>query len=175
MKNTVKTAALLLLALVFALGAFACNKKPSGEPDKTEAPAKDYDVDELARKIAEGCTFEDEYLALLEDRDFSLKTRNIDAALVDGPEGSKQAAIYASSSTPEMVVCIKAADEASAEKVLEAVKTLINDYATNYSTYGPEQVEKLESAVEVVRGRYVIVAVTAQNQAAETFINTVLE
>ena len=167
MKNTVRIAVVLVLVAAFAAFAWACGKKPS---DPVDPVNKELDVDDVAKQIAEYCTFEDEYLALVENRDFSLQSRNIDATLVEGEEGAKKAAIYASSSTPEMIVCIKAVDEQAAAKVLESVEALIDDYAHNYSTYGPEQVEKLESAVKVVNGQYVVVAVTADNTTATSFI-----
>ena len=175
MKNTIKIALSLLLVLVFAAFAFACNKEKDPSSESSKPVAKDLDVDDLAKKIAENCSFEDEYLALVENRDFSLQSRNIDASLVEGEEGAKKAAIYASSSTPEMVVCIKAVDEAAAAKVMEQVQNLIDDYAHNYTTYGPEQVEKLESAVKVTNGQYVVVAVTAENTTATSFIYALMK
>ncbi|MBO4562801.1 MAG: DUF4358 domain-containing protein [Clostridia bacterium] len=171
-----------LLVIAFAASAAACkggDPKPIDTNDNTaapatQAPAKDLDVDELAKSISENVPFEDEYLTLVEDREFALKFYKIDPALVAEKDGVKQVAVYSASSTPEMIVCVKAVDEASAEQVLEPIKALLKYYAENYTNYGPEQVQKINSAVEVIDGCYVIVAVSNDNTAAGKYIDGLL-
>lgn len=175
MKNLFKAAALVLIAAFCLAGALACNN-PEPQPSNPDAnKIIELNVDEIASSIARNCSFEDQYLALVEDRDFSLQSFGIPAELVAGESGSKQAAIYVSASTPEMIVCIKAADESSVGQIEDAVKARINDYINNYTTYGPEQVQKLESAVSTVKGNYVVFAVTADNSAAADYISGILK
>ena len=83
--------------------------------------------------------------------------------------------MYNSSASPEMVICIEAVDVDSARQIMEgALAAMLEDYITNYTNYGPEEVSKLTSAVKEQRGTYVILAVTADNANAETVIGDLL-
>ena len=70
-----------------------------------------------------------------------------------------------------MIVCVKAVDEAAAKTVMSAVESKISNYINDYTTYGPEQIAKLESAVKVTNGQYVVVVVSNDNSAAASFVN----
>lgn len=155
-------AALLILTACFA----ACGPKTPDPEDNKAKPITEINVNDLASKLASSCSFEDEYLALVEDREFSLQTYGIDPALVAEKDGVKESAIYVSASTPEMIVCVKAADEEAYSKIESAVKARIEDYINNYTTYGPEQVEKLKSAVMEQQGLTLIAVVSNDNSAA---------
>ncbi len=155
----------IMLVFVLTAAFAACAGK-----DK----AKEYNVDEIADAIAKGVSFEDQYIAKIEQRDFALNLYGIEPSLVAEKEGVKEAAVYISGSSPEMVVCIKAVDAESASLVLESVERLISTYITNYTNYGPEQVEKLETAVKLIKGQYVFVTVSNDNTAAASFINDLL-
>lgn len=169
MKKAFKCIVCMLLAVVCAASLAACHR--AEQPTETPAPAKDYNVDEIAAAIAANVPFEDEYLALVPNREFALGTYSIDPALVADENGEKASAIYVSGAYPEMIVAVKAVDEASAGKVMESVKALIKNYIENYTTYTPEQVAKLESAVTVQRGAYVFAIVSNDNAAAESFLS----
>ncbi|MCR5809764.1 MAG: DUF4358 domain-containing protein [Clostridiales bacterium] len=186
MKKTVKIIA-AVLALVFALSLAACRKpdpKPvdptnapvndTTEAPATEAPAREYDVDELAKAIREGCTFEDQYVEKIEDRDFILRYYRIDAATVSEKDGAKEVASYSAGSTPDLVLVLKANDEAGAKAALEAVQAMIDSYIENYTTYGPEQINKLETAVKIVKGQLLVVVISADNDAAYETVDKLL-
>jgi hypothetical protein len=172
MKNIVKAVAVILLAAVAAASFAACHR--TVEPAVTPAPAKDYNVDEIAASVAANVPFEDPYLANVANREFALSTYGIDAALVADENGEKASSIYVSGAYPEMIVAIKAVDEASAAAVMDKVKALIDNYIKNYTTYTPEQVAKLESAVTVQRGAYVFAIVSNDNAAAESYLSGLL-
>ena len=163
-----KIRSIVTLVLVFVLAAAfaACNGN---------GKAKEYNVDEIADSIAQNVSFEDQYIAKIEQRDFALNLYSIEPGLVAEKDGVKEAAVYISGSSPEMIVCVKAADEGSAQFVLEAVEELIATYITNYTNYGPDQVEKLETAVKIVKGQYVFVTVSNDNSAAANYINGLLD
>ncbi|MBQ3849578.1 MAG: DUF4358 domain-containing protein [Clostridia bacterium] len=176
MKNIFRTIIAVMLAAVCALALVACSgneQKNNGEENNAEQKntGKEYDVEQLAKSIFENVKFEDEYVALVDDKDFALSSYGIDPALVADKDGVKEDAVYVSASTPEMIVCVKAVDEASAKTVMSAVENKISDYINNYTTYGPEQVAKLESAVKVTNGQYVVVVVSNDNSAAASFVN----
>lgn len=176
MKKTVKLIAILAAVVLTAAVFAACNDKPapvdpSAAPDVTDAPAKDYDVTAVAQAIAENVPFEDEYLAYIDDRDFALTSLGVDAALVAEKDGAKEVASYVSGAYPEMIIAIHAVDETAAASVMEVLEARISNYITNYSTYTPEQVAKLESAVTATRGNYVFVIVSNDNIAARSFLD----
>ena len=172
MKKIFKCIVCMLLAAIVAASLTACHR--TVQPSVTPAPAKDYNVDEIAASIAANVPFEDEYLALVANREFALSTCSIDPALVADENGEKASSIYVSGAYPEMIVAIKAVDEASAATVMESVKALIDNYIKNYTTYPPEQVAKLESAVTVQRGAYVFAIVSNDNAAAESYLSGLL-
>lgn len=175
MKNFFRITAILLIAILAAAAFAGCKHDPVKPADETEAPVvKDYDVTEVANSIAENVPFEDEYLAYIDDRDFTLTSLGVDAALVADKDGVKEAASYVSGAYPEMIVCIKAVDETAAASVMEIMEARIDNYIKNYSTYTPEQVAKLESAVKKTVGSYVFVIVSNDNTAAESFLNGLL-
>lgn len=178
-----------MLALILALSLAACKKpepKPADPTDDpateapatdvpaTDVPAKDYDVDELADSIASGCTFEDQYMAKIEDRDFVLKYYRIAPETVSEKDGVKEVASYSAGSTPDLIFVLKAVDEAGAASALEAVQAMIDSYIQNYTTYGPEQIQKLETAVKIVKGQYLVVVISADNDASSDFVNKLL-
>lgn len=173
MKKTVRIIAAAVALIIMAAFLSGCgNGSGSVKPDDTP---KDYDVVELAKQIFENCTFEDQYLAEVEDRLFALNLYNIDPALVAEENGVKQSSIYVSSAYPEMIVCIKAVDDVAANSVMEAMKALINNYIENYSNYNPAQIEKLRSAVGRTVREYVVVAVTMDNEASGKFIDSIVK
>ena len=169
MKNTVKTVVCAVLAALFALTLAACGENKPAEV------THDYDVAEFAKSIADNCAFEDRYLAMIEDRDFALELYKIDPALVAEKNGAKEAVVYVSSATPEMIVCVKGANNDSASGIIAAVKKIISNYIENYTEYGPEQVAKLQSAVIKQDGAYVFIAVTNDNAAADSYISGLLK
>lgn len=168
MKKALSTIVSLLMLAAFALCLAACG----GSGSNAE---KTFDVNELAKSIYENCSFDDTGLALTPNPEFTVCTvYGADAALIAGEEGAKKAAAYVTAS-PEMIICIEAVDAASAQKLMaEAMEPVIETYIHDYSNYSPAEVSKLESAVKIVEGKYVIVAVTADNAAAETYINGLL-
>ncbi len=166
MKNTIRIIASVLLIAVIAASFAACGKKP--------APAKDYDINAIAETIHKEVPFEDPYLALVENREFALSTYGVDPALVADENGQKACSIFVSGAYPEMIVAIKAKDESSAAKVMDSVKALIETYIKNYTTYTPEQVAKLESAVTETRGAYVFAIVSNDNSAAANCLKGLL-
>ena len=168
MKNVIRITAFVLFAVMAAALMAGCNGSKDNAP-------RNYEVTELSKKIFENCSFEDEYLAEVEDRAFALNLYNIDASLVAEKDGAKESSIYVSSAYPEMIVCIKAVDKAAASQVESAMKAKIEDYIKNYSNYNPAQISKLESAIVRTAGEYVVVAVTNDNAASAKYIDGIFK
>ncbi len=169
MKNIFKPLISMLLIIAAAFAFAACGGSGS------ELPAKDYDVIEIAKSISENVSFEDEYLTPVADIAFELNRDEIALdSIADAEDGSKLAAVYVSGAYPEMIFSLKAVDENAANNALKAVEKIIDNYTNNYTSYGPEQVSKLKSAVKVVRGSYVFVIVSNDNAAAATYLEGLL-
>lgn len=171
---TALLAALLIVGACFA----ACTPKtenPDGSKIDNNAKTANIDVDKLASDLASACRFDDQYLALVENREFSLQSFGIDPADVAEKDGVKESAIYVSSSTPEMIVVVKAANDEAFGRVESAIKARIDDYTNNYETYGPDQVAKLQSAVSRSVGQVLITVVSADNGAARDVLDGLLK
>lgn len=166
-------AILMALAALFSLAA--CSKE--GKKEEEQPPkARDYNVAEIAKGIYENVRFDDEYLVETPAIDRTLcEYYHVDASLIAEKDGAKEAVVYVPSAGPEAIICFKAVDESAANTAMEAIKGRIADDTEGYKTYGPELVPKLETAVEVVKGSYVFVIISADNAAAETYLEGVLK
>ena len=102
-----------------------------------------------------------------------LKLANADLNMVDG----KPEIFYAvSASSPEAVFVIGAKDAAAAKSISQGpVKDWIAAYRKGYESYGPEQVPKLDSCVNMTAGRYVFVVVSNDNAAAKKSLTGLLD
>ncbi len=165
--KTLKLIVSLVLVLSAALALAGCGG---------DTPAKDYDVKQLAASIVNGCRFDDAYIEEVSPAEFTLNSiYGVDPALIAEQDGAKQAALYVASGSPEAVICLKAVDVDAANTAMDHIQNRILQDAESYKSYCPGEVPKLESAVKIVRGVYVIVAVTAENSAAQTLIEGLLK
>ncbi|MBE5039536.1 DUF4358 domain-containing protein [Ructibacterium gallinarum] len=64
----------------------------------------------------------------------------------------------------------EAKDAAAATKIEEAIKSRIESQKTSYASYRPEEVPKLENAVTVRRGNYVVFCVSKDSGQASAAI-----
>lgn len=173
MKKHLITIVSIVLCIVMTAAFSAC----SGGKPQTVVPAPgSLDVNALAKAIHEGCTFEDTALEASPNAEFVFGTvYGADNKLVAGEDGAKSVAVCNASSSPEMIICAEAVDAASAQKLMDdTIKPLLSTYINDYTNYGPEQVQKLKSAVTKVVGTYVICVVSADNTKAETVVNGLL-
>lgn len=168
MKTVFKSLISAVLILALALAFAACGG------NETEVPTKDYDVIEIAKSVSENVSFEDEYLTPVADIAFELNRDEIALDSIVEDNGAKQAAVYVSGAYPEMIFALKTVDADAANNALKAVEKIIDNYTNNYTSYGPEQVSKLKTAVKVVRGQYVFVIVSNDNAAAATYLEGLL-
>lgn len=80
-------------------------------------------------------------------------------------------AIYVSTgATPEELAVFEITDNCSSDDIINAAKARIAKQTDGYSSYAPEQVPKLNSAVVYSGSGYVVVCVSADNTAAAKFI-----
>ncbi len=113
---------------------------------------------------------------MLDNPEFAAEALKIDTADLNIVDGKPELFYAVSASSPEAVFVIGAKDAAAAKKISDGpVKDWIKVNRDGYASYGPEQVPKLDSAINRVAGRYVIVVVSSDNTAAKTKLTSLLD
>ncbi len=84
------------------------------------------------------------------------------------------AAYVGSGATAESLAVFEATDKDAAQSIADALQTFTDGWIKGYSDYKPEEVPKLESAVLEQDGVYVVFCVTADNAAAKTAVQDLL-
>ena len=124
------------------------------------------DIDALAADLAAGVTFDDE-LSLIDDGMIPM---------VYGMDAFEDAALYlGSGATAEEIAVFALEDEARDKGALDEAKAHIDSQITSYEDYIPAEVQRLEEAIVRQAGRYVIVVVTADTDAAEKILDEYLK
>ena len=166
MKTTNKLI-VILLACIMLLSAAACSKTPANIS---------IDPKDTAQRLIDGCAFE-EKPAIIADSEFAIgKLFGIDLALVAKDGDSYVGCITVCSSTPETVLAIKAVDEASAKKISEEyLASRVDAYIHDYSNYGPDQLDKLNTCINKVVGQYAFLIITNDNPAAEKLLDELIK
>lgn len=143
------------LCLLAALALTGCGKTTEINPAETVA------------QMQEKLTFTDQMAEL--DKDGACRVYGVDEALVDDCAG-----LRGSGATAESFSVWKATDTDSAEELEEQLESFLDSWIEGYSDYKPEEVPKLESAVLEQEGKYIILCVSADNEAAEPLIDKAL-
>ena len=134
------------------------------------------DPKDTAQRLIDGCAFE-EKPAIIADSEFAIgKLFGIDLELVAKDGDSYVGCIAVCSSTPETVLVIKAVDEASAKKISEEyLASRVDAYIHDYSNYGPDQLDKLNTCINKVVGQYAFLIITNDNPAAEKLLDELIK
>ncbi|HIW73276.1 MAG TPA: DUF4358 domain-containing protein [Firmicutes bacterium] len=156
--KAIKTIGCALLSLLTAgLLLTGCR----GQQEVTEVTI---DVVALADALKAAVPFEDE---LAEPSEAAVS--NI-YDLDDADVAAKK--IYVGSgATAEEIAVFEGTDEAAAGRIRAAVDQRIADQRSAFEDYNPEEQEKLSDPVVVTAGRYVILCVSNDNDAAEKCID----
>ena len=78
-------------------------------------------------------------------------------------------AVYVSGSmgTPEELAIFKAVDEESVKGIREAVDRRVEDLKLNFEDYRPDEMPKIDNAVIVEKGNYVMLVICPNSEAAK--------
>ena len=146
-----------VIFLCFALLLCGCGSK-----------ANDIDVAAFADKVAESVDFGDELLAVPE------KIISDYYTLPDGVESCK---IYvsATSATASELAAFKCKDENAVKAVKSAVETRIEEQTASYENYRPDEKFRLENAVILTEGNYLVFAVSNDNDAVSKLFTEALK
>lgn len=135
--------------LTFALLLCGCGSK-----------TRDIDIAAFADKVKESVDFGDDILAVPEKLVSDYYT------LPDGIDSFK---IYVSGTgaTASELAAFKCKDESSVKSVRAAVEQRIAEQTESYENYRPDEKFRLENAVILTNGNYLVFAVSNDNSAVE--------
>lgn len=152
MKKKILAALIAAVTLTFS----GCGSK--SEPE--------INIDDLAADLASGVAFDDE-LSLIDDGMITM---------VYDTDVFEDAVLYmGSGATAEEIAVFACEDKTAAAGALDEAKAHIESQIVSYEDYVPEEVQRLEEAIVRQEGRYVIVVVTADTDAAEKVIDGYLK
>ena len=113
---------------------------------------------------------------VIDDPSVAASTLKLDESMLNTVDGKPEIFYAVSAGYPEAVFVIGAKDAASAKSISEGpIKDWIKFNREGYESYGPDQVPKLDSAVNTVAGRYVILIVSNDNAAAKNTLTGLLD
>ncbi len=118
-------------------------------------------------KMSEEITFTDQFAPL--DSENANRVYGVDADLVED-----STAMVGSGATAESIAMFKAVDAKSAQDIEKQLEVFIDGYIEGYSDYKPEEVPKLESAIIERKDVYVVLCISADNDAAKTVVSDTL-
>ena len=123
-------------------------------------------ADALAQ-LKEEITFADQMTDM--DSEGACRFYDVDTGLVND-----SSAYVGSGATAESMAVFEAVDADAAGSIADALQTFTDGWIDGYSDYKPEEVPKLESAVLEQNGVYVVFCVSADNTAAKTAVQDLL-
>ena len=118
-------------------------------------------------KMSEEITFTDQFAPL--DSENANRVYGVDADLVED-----STAMVGSGATAESIAMFKAVDAKSAQDIEKQLEVFIDGYIEGYSDYKPEEVPKLESAIIERKDVYVVLCISADNDAAKKVVSDTL-
>lgn len=143
-------------------------KREKGEDTQqiTETPGSvhEFDVQVLADELKDSIAFEDE---LNEGQDIVFQKRYG----LEAEDYVKQSSYFSSNATTEEIAVVECGDEAAAKAMEEVFLQRIEEQKVTFADYAPAEVQRLDKAVVRVLGKYVVLCVTADPEAAGAVIN----
>ena len=144
------------LSLVLILFTFCgCGKKTITEVD----------FDSLSFELLESGAFSDLLCPL--DKEVASSLYGIDKN-----EFEDFALFCSTGATAEEIALFKGVDESSASQIKEAIEARIQNQISSYENYVPEEVPKLEEAIVMQHGVFVIYVTSNEPATVEEILNT---
>lgn len=143
------------LAGLLCLSFVACSKSEGGSKQPSAA--------DVVKAVAEQVTFKD---AMTEGDDAMFSARyNLDSELVED-----KAMYVGTLATAEEITVIKVKDAGDVQAAKDAVNAHLEDQKTAFENYIPEEMPKIENALVLTQGNYVLLAVADDtSKVKETF------
>lgn len=134
--------------------------------DNSENAGKTINVDGLVKKVLDKVAFEAE-LNKLDD--------SVAEGMIDTTEGTRLQFYVGSGTFADELIVMTAKNEKDAKQNQENAKTHLAETRKAFQDYIPKEAEKIDKAVSVRCGCYVIVCVTADYETAEETINALIQ
>lgn len=174
--------AVMALFVVFVVGWGICQLVRSineGESEKMLVPqpgeqvvdnsanaGKTIDVDELINQVLDRVTFEAE-LNLLED--------SVASGMIDTAEGTDLRIYMGNGTYSDELVVMTALNEKDAQQNQKNAENHLAEMQKQFSDYIPKEAKKIDNAVKVRCGSYVVLCVTNDTETAKKTIDTFLK
>ena len=153
----------LLLSLVIVLSLAACGSKDS--KDSKDAAA-DVDVKALADALKNGCDFKDNLAEIDSSVGLTRVLSIADTSIIE------ESAFYTNSSaSAEEIIVIKATSTENVKIVKAAFDVRISTQKAACADYLPDEIPKLDAAVEYTNGKYAVLVISKDSAKAEELIN----
>ena len=146
-----KKLTMILAALAMTMSLVACG---GGEEKVTEI-----DVVALANRLVTEVTYTEE-----------LQEDDVENYFFSIEEGVTGIAYMSAGFSGEEVVIFTAPDEETAKTTKEMVEGFLAEQSTTMAPYAPDAVERIDNAVLVQKGNYVILCVSEDSEKAEEII-----
>ncbi len=126
---------------------------------------KDLDVDALVRDLLGKVIFDTE-LKKLDD--------TVAEGMITAESGTKLQVYMGNGSFADEIVIMTAKNEADAKKNQENAKTHLEEMKTMFQDYIPKEAKKIEDAISIQSGNYVIVCITSDVNTADKIIKSAI-
>jgi hypothetical protein len=123
------------------------------------------DVVKLADELKNTIQFSDS-MEEMSDTAFGLKYE------IDEADLTAKKVYIGSGATAEEIAVFEAKDEAAAARILSAVNLHVEEQIHEYTNYNPNELTKLNDAIKMQKGKYVILCVSDHSEAVKSLINT---
>lgn len=148
-----KTSVILLITLFISVLLFGCNNNSNNN----------FDVNAAADTLNENLTFGEPLEKSSAEALYSLF--GIDSSLCT------DAAFYAGSgATADEIAVISCVDSNAANTVLDAVNSHLKYLEDGYSSYGPDQVPKIQSAAVITLGNSIVMCICENPDAVKDLL-----
>lgn len=148
----------VIIAVIIAFSLFGCTKNKKA----------DYDADKIAAALCSELEF---------DEQLEKSTPEIACSYygTDSELCEKIAFYVGSGATADEIAVFNCVDSDAREKVSEAVNSRIEYLRDGYSSYGPQEVPKINSAAVITRDNTVILCICKNPENAESIVKTASE
>ena len=163
-----KKIALIVTLVICTMGMAACgdqkdDDKKETKTESTAAVQEDFSVSELADKLKAEGSFTD--LSPLESKIAVERLYGLDSSKIE------DSAFYSNSNaTAEDVAVIKVNDESYVADVKKAIEDRVAEQTKSFESYNAAEVPKLEDAVIITSGKYVVFVVSGDSAKAKDII-----
>ena len=154
-----KKIALIVTLVICTMGMAACGDKKDDDKKETKTDS----VSELADKLKAEGSFTD--LSPLESKIAVERLYGLDSSKIE------DSAFYSNSNaTAEDVAVIKVNDESYVADVKKAIEDRVAEQTKSFESYNAAEVPKLEDAVIITSGKYVVFVVSGDSAKAKDII-----